>query len=150
MRIFKENKIILIALVLLVTVLLLFTLKKDTKNTDLSSYKKTTSEQKKGQAATDTSTENSLPNDYEHAEAIKELLKEYPWYSKLPIDNNEYTIVWDLDIEKFRIRLKIPETSPQESKDSLIAKAVEDIKTLTGEDFQKYTYYVLYPRTTQD
>jgi|LDZU01.1.fsa_nt_gi hypothetical protein len=95
-------------------------------------------------------TEGDLPKDYEYAEAMKSLFEKYPWYSKLPIDTNEYTIVWDFEVEKFRIRLKIPESSSQELKDSLIAKAVEDIKTLTGEKFAEYTYYVLYPRVTQD
>lgn len=145
MYIFKENKIVLVILSLLVITLLVFTFKRDSGRINLSDYKKV-SEQKKEETSSEVSTGDDLPRDYEYAEATKSLLEKYPWYSKLPIDNNEYTIVWDFEVEKFRIRLKIPETSVQELKDSLTAKAVEEIKKLTGDKFSEYAYYVLYPR----
>ncbi|MFZ2664124.1 MAG: hypothetical protein WAX66_02075 [Patescibacteria group bacterium] len=145
MHIFKENKIVLIILSLLVITLLVFTSKRDSESINLSDYKKV-SERKEEDTPSEIGTGDDLPRDYEYAEATKSLLEKYPWYTKTPIDTSDYTIVWDLELEKFRIRLKVPETSSQELKDSLTAKAVEDIRTLTGEKFSEYTYYILYPR----
>lgn len=82
--------------------------------------------------------------DWEHAQYWKEIYSKYPWYSKLPIEKEGYRIIWDLEEESFRIRLKISENSPQEEKNILINQAVEDIENITGEPIDKSPYYVLY------
>jgi len=82
--------------------------------------------------------------DWEHAQYWKEIYSKYPWYSKLPIEKEDYRIIWDLEEESFRIRLKISENSPQEEKNILINQAVEDIENITGEPIDKSPYYVLY------
>ena len=91
---------------------------------------------------------NSSPaaanEDWEHAQYWKEIYSEYPWYSKLPIEKDGYRIIWDLEKQAFRVRLKISENSPQEEKNILINQAVEDIENITGEPIDKSPYYVLY------
>ncbi len=82
--------------------------------------------------------------DWEHAQYWKEIYSKYPWYSKLPIEKEGYRIIWDLEEESFRIRLKISENSPQEEKNILINQAIEDIENITGEPIDKSPYYVLY------
>lgn len=82
--------------------------------------------------------------DWEHAQYWKEIYSKYPWYSKLPIEKESYRIIWDLEKESFRIRLKISENSSQEEKNILIDQAIEDIENITGEPIDKSPYYVLY------
>jgi hypothetical protein len=53
------------------------------------------------------SPQTELPDDVQFNKAQQEILNQYPWYSKLPIDTKEYRIVYDFSINKFRIRLKV-------------------------------------------
>ncbi len=85
-----------------------------------------------------------IANDFEFAEYWKNIYKEYPWYEKLPIETDEYRLLWVIQEESFRIRLKISENSPQEQKDKIINQALEDIQDITGESYKNFPYYVLY------
>lgn len=85
-----------------------------------------------------------ISNDFEYAKYWKDIYEEYPWYGKLPIEKEEYRLLWVLEEKSFRIRLKISENSPQEQKNKLINQALEDIQELTGESYKNYPYYVLY------
>ncbi|MFC1700261.1 hypothetical protein ACFLZ4_01280 [Patescibacteria group bacterium] len=87
-----------------------------------------------------------LRGDLDFSEGVKTLHKDYPWYSKLPVDTEEYVIVFDLERKEFRIRLKVPETSSQDIKDTTLNKAVSKLREITGQDFNNYTYYVLYQK----
>jgi hypothetical protein len=86
----------------------------------------------------------TVEGDYTFSKFMGEINDKYPWYGYMPIDTSDYTIVWDFDKIQFRIRLKISSTSPQNTKDILISRALVNLKKVTSGDFDKYGYYVLY------
>lgn len=67
--------------------------------------------------------------DIAFTEAYKQFLTKYPWYTRLPIENFEYRIVYDFEKESFRIRLKIP-TETEDQEKTLINKALSDLKKI--------------------
>jgi hypothetical protein len=73
-----------------------------------------------------------------------EIEEEYPWYFDLPIDKDNYIILWDWEKEKFKIVLKADEDIPQSTRDALIRNATNDIEELTKEDVQTQGYYVVF------
>ena len=81
--------------------------------------------------------------DYEFSESTKKLLTEKPWYTKLPIETDEFVIVYDFDKEAFRIRLKILASSSVEQIEGLKEKALEALAKI-GVNMQKTHYYVLF------
>lgn len=81
-------------------------------------------------------------NDIKFSEGMQNFLKEYPWYTKLPIENSSYRVVYDLDKKSFRVRLKISSTSPKSQQDSLVAQAIQDAKN-KGIDIGT-NYYILF------
>ncbi len=82
--------------------------------------------------------------DWEFGQAWKEIYKKYPWYGKFPIEKDGYILLWDLDRESFRIRLKMSENGSKEQKDSLLSEALNDIEVTTGISSKNFDYYVLY------
>lgn len=93
-----------------------------------------------------TIEESSAPGegDVRFSQALEAINNKYPWYKYMPINTNEYLIVWELDKEQFRIRLKISSKSPQNTKDMLISKALSNLKEVLNDDLNKYKYYILY------
>lgn len=85
-----------------------------------------------------------LTEDYEFAKRKQEDYKEYPWYTKTPIETDGYFLIWVLEEKSFRIRLKISEKSPEEQRKNLINQALKDVEELTGMSYENYPYYVLY------
>ncbi|HRY56985.1 MAG TPA: hypothetical protein P5014_02355 [Patescibacteria group bacterium] len=85
-----------------------------------------------------------ISNDYEFTKYWENIYREYPWYKKLPIVNNDYKIYWVVQEKSFRIRLAVSENSPEEQKRDIINKALKDIEDLTGVSYENYPYYVLY------
>lgn len=77
-------------------------------------------------------------------EEKKNFDQNYPWYGHLPIDNQDYVVVWDWQELKFRISIKNSGTLTETEKNSIIERGVNDIKRITGEGFQNYSYYILY------
>jgi len=71
-----------------------------------------------------------------YGQALEKLNQTYPWYSKLPIETNEYRIIYDFDKKSFRIRLLQP-TSPE-----IKQKALDALKNI-GVDLTIFTYYFL-------
>ena len=71
-----------------------------------------------------------------------EFFEKYPWWDKLPIETEEYSIYYILPKESFRIRLKISKDSPQELIDDLTNKALEEIKKIYEKE--PIPYYVVY------
>lgn len=49
---------------------------------------------------------SELPNDAQYAQSLTSIVKQYPWYPKLPIDTVTYHVIYDFDKNAFRIRLK--------------------------------------------
>lgn len=71
---------------------------------------------------------------------LRELEKSYPWYSKIPIENNDYVIIYDFDKESFRIIVK--ETTELANVNDITNKALEDIREI-GADPK--SYYLVFP-----
>ncbi|MFH1648655.1 MAG: hypothetical protein ABIA11_02935 [Patescibacteria group bacterium] len=144
MNISKENLIrILVVGIVLTIVLVGFLLRKrNTTKTEPGTFTTVKDEEKTD--TTETPIENlETPSYYEVSEAL-DFLTEYPWYRDLPVETDMYIISWNLDREEFRLRLKIPENSSQETINTYTQSAVAGLKELTGELFDKYTYYIMY------
>lgn len=76
--------------------------------------------------------------------ALEEIYSKYPWVKKMPIETNEYRIIWELDRNRFRIRLKISSNSPQNVKDMVLSKALNNLREVVQDDLSNHEYYVLY------
>lgn len=88
---------------------------------------------------------NTIYNeDIQFAKEWETIYREYPWYRNIPVEKEGYRIIWILKEKTFKIRLKIPENSPEEQKNRLLEKALTEIEELTGESSSKYPYYVVY------
>lgn len=77
-------------------------------------------------------------NDFKYGQALKDLHQKYPWYSQLPIETNEYRIIYDFDKNSFRIRLLT------QSSESIKQAAIDKLKEI-GVDLNKFSYYFLEP-----
>ncbi len=51
--------------------------------------------------------------DFNFNQSQKKLLEEKPWLNLLPVTTKEYTVVYDFDLQKIRIRLKAAFTDAQ-------------------------------------
>lgn len=80
-------------------------------------------------------------DDLIFGKAFAEFIQKYPWYRQLPIDNENYTIVYDFEKKAFRIRLKIQTKTPEE-KDAIVKQALADLKEI-GIDTKVANYDVL-------
>ena len=81
--------------------------------------------------------------DIEFNEAIENLKKDFPWYSNIPIDTDQFTIVYDYDRKQFRIRLKVPENTSAEIIDNLTKKALSALQDIDVNPTE-WGYYVLF------
>ena len=79
-------------------------------------------------------------DDLEYGEAFKKFAEQYPWYLSLPIERNEYRIVYDFEESSFRIRLKLVPTDAETEK-KIIDRALEEIRKLGIKD--PIPYYVV-------
>ena len=59
------------------------------------------------------------------AKAIEELSEEYTWFTRVPIREEEFIIVYDYEKKKFRLALQIPDTSTPEKIDAVINRALD-------------------------
>ena len=88
--------------------------------------------------------QEQISGDFELLRYNEEIDRKYPWYRKLPIEKEGYRILWEINTETFRIRLKISEDSPKEEKETLTKQALKDIESITGKSYKDYSYYVVY------
>jgi hypothetical protein len=72
-------------------------------------------------------------DDFEYGEAFKAFAQQYPWYLALPIERNEYRIVYDFEESSFRIRLKLVPTDAETEK-KIVDRALEEIRKLGIKD----------------
>jgi len=86
--------------------------------------------------------ENFEKTDQEFSQAVWKYIQDYPWILDLPIETKEYRVIYDLQKENFRIRLKISRNSPQDIIDNLTNKALEKIKEIY--DKEPIPYYVVF------
>lgn len=91
-----------------------------------------------------TQITEKVSDDFEFAKHMKDLYREYPWYSKLPIDKDEYALIWVVQEKAFRIIMRISEDSPEEKKKAVINQALRDIDEITGVSRENFPYYVVY------
>ena len=76
------------------------------------------------------------------AEAQTEWHKNNPWYSQLPIITGDFTIVYEPDTKKFRIRLTLGESPTGAEINAAKNKALESLE-VAGVTLDQYEYYVL-------
>lgn len=103
-----------------------------------TSYDESSSESK------ETEFQEKISGDFELLRYNEEIDRKYPWYRKLPIEKEGYRILWEINTETFRIRLKISEDSSKEEKETLTKQALKDIESITGRSYKDYPYYVVY------
>ncbi len=85
-----------------------------------------------------------ISDDLEFAKHMRNLYREYPWLSRLPIERDSYALIWVIQEKAFRIIMRISEDSPEEEKKKIINQALKDIDEITGVSHENYPYYVVY------
>lgn len=83
--------------------------------------------------------------DIEFNEALIRKIDKFPWYQDFPIVTDEFTIVYDYELNSFRIRLKIAESASQEIKTSVQQKALDAMKN-KNVDPDEWGYHFLYSK----
>lgn len=106
--------------------------KEDTPSTNLR-YNNSSSEQDSVFQYKET-----IRGDLSFSRALEDTHRRYPWYSKLPIDNNEYMIIWDIEQQLFKILIKVKSDSDEILKTNLTNKAVADLTRITDGDTRDY------------
>ncbi|MEX2053444.1 MAG: hypothetical protein WD940_00320 [Patescibacteria group bacterium] len=76
------------------------------------------------------------------AEAQTDWYKDNPWYSKLPIIEDDYTIVYEPDTKKFRIRITMEENTLGTQIGDAKDRAIKNLETI-GVDLSQYSYYFI-------
>lgn len=92
------------------------------------------------QAVEDISEQARL--DYEFGDRLSNITNDYPWYDKLPITSPDYTVVYDYDLKKFRIRIQRDSDAPKEEIDTYISQALLRLSAIKGVP-KNFEYYVL-------
>jgi hypothetical protein len=75
--------------------------------------------------------------------AFYQIDETYPFLKKLPLETDSYRVVFDFDQKQFRIRLKMPSTAPDATKQEAEQAALSAMSAAEI-DVAKYGYYVLY------
>ena len=83
--------------------------------------------------------EITVEGERQFNESVKTFAEKYPWYSSIPIDKEEYVIVYDFERGLFRIRIK---EGYAPNNQQTIQSALNDIKEI-GADPTKY--YIINP-----
>lgn len=65
-----------------------------------------------------------------------------PWYAHLPIVTGDYTVAFEYDTQKFRIRLTLEDNPTGAEIESAKNRALEDLETV-GVNLDKYTHYFI-------
>lgn len=99
----------------------------------------TLSEEKKQEALTKNKEANLA--DIEFGKSLQDFYIKNPWYSKIPIETKDYTIIFDFEKNSFRIRLKVSKTSTEAVVKTLTDKALLSIKEIGA---VPTNYYILY------
>ncbi|MEX1061876.1 MAG: Ig-like domain-containing protein [Patescibacteria group bacterium] len=77
------------------------------------------------------------------AQAAAEWYRINPWYSQFPLITEKYTIVYEPDTNKFRIRLTLGHFPTRTEISNYTESALRKIE-LTGASLEKIGYYVIY------
>lgn len=76
-------------------------------------------------------------DDYAFGQALTKLVKEFPFYTNLPIKTKNYVVYYDFDQNKFAITPLIP-IEDTSQKDQLTKDALDKIKQIGVEDPIRY------------
>src|SRR3989344_4933763 len=76
--------------------------------------------------------------------AFYKTVETFPFVTKLPIRKDNYTVVYDYDLAKFRIRLKMPSNAPEDTKQEAINDALAEMKAREINIDEFGGYYILY------
>jgi len=158
-KITKEIVIISIIIVASVLAILIKTLGETNTTTKPPTLKEIEKEEKPKQEP-EQAQEESYPTDpeegaqpqaaldMEYAKQVEEFFRKYPMFEFLPIETEEYRIVYSIEQEKYRIRIKKPEKElSEQQKQKIIKEALQNIKD-KGE-IGEIQYYVLYEETEE-
>ena len=72
------------------------------------------------------------------ADTISAVYEKYPWYGKIPIVTNDYTIAFNFEKNSFRVIFLKPST------ESMKRSALESINNI-GANLDQYDYYFIEP-----
>jgi len=76
--------------------------------------------------------------------AFYKTVETFPFVTKLPIRKDNYTVVYDYDLAKFRIRLKMPSNAPEDTKQEAINDALAEMKAREINIDEFGGYHILY------
>ena len=82
--------------------------------------------------------------DLAYNEATKNFIEKNPWYTSLPIETNDYRIVYDYDKEMFRIRF-LQEQTDEEKIKTIIEDALDKLERAGAK--KPIKYYTVQPDT---
>ena len=80
--------------------------------------------------------------DLAYNEATKNFIEKNPWYTNLPIETNDYRIVYDYDKEMFRIRF-LQEQTDEEKIKTIIEDALDKLERAGAK--KPIKYYTVQP-----
>jgi hypothetical protein len=109
-------------------------------NDQIHSFSFTTSDITQEQLAEDISEQ--VEGDKLFAEAERVWYQENPWYTEIPMVNEDYTIVYDFAEKSFRIRLTLGDNPLGAQIEAAKTKALDSLEAI-GVDLNVYDYYVL-------
>lgn len=140
-------------LAIIIFILLFFPVTNPNKNTETPvNYKKTSqietdnpSPQKENEPVFTPSItpekdlENLIQGESAFQNNMQIFRQKYPWYGSMPIETSEYTVVWDFEVQKFRIRFK---DGVDKKDQTILDAALQDIRDI-GADASKF--YIINP-----
>lgn len=81
-------------------------------------------------------------DDLEFGKTYQQFLDQYPWYTQIPVQKEDYIITYNFNKQSFRISPTFqPENKQQEQK--IIDQALQDLKTI-GVKMEPIPYYLKY------
>lgn len=149
----KKLMYIVIGIMLVATIVAwIFIIRKSTREEELEVERLRQLEEESGYEDAKTRPlidfEDELLGDVEDmikvGEQQEEIEAKYPWYYDLPIENDNYVILWDWEKEQFRIALKVDREIEQSARDKIIQDAITDIEELTDLDIKEDDYYIMF------
>ncbi len=110
------------------------------KNKEIHSFSFTAVD--KTQEQVEEEARQQAADDFLVAEAEKEFYETYPWYTSIPIETDDYVIVYNFEKESFRVRLTLGENPLGAQIEAAKTRALDSLEAI-GVDLNVYDYYVL-------
>lgn len=110
------------------------------KNREIHSFSFTSVD--KTQEQVEEEARQQAADDFLVAEAEKEFYETYPWYTSIPIETDDYVIVYNFEKESFRVRLTLGENPLGAQIEAAKTRALVSLEAI-GVNLNVYDYYVL-------